>query len=309
MGNTDSDDHLPFSDEWISQIQHEQLDRLIDNARFVSDFALTFAVPADVPPDLIRKMLAAVKAHYAPYKSVDYVLKRHSHHWDVEAYDRDEQTIALNGILKAINAEVSSTIESWVGVPDKPGELGRVAAGAALLRLRASFKSAGLLVRVGHVYEVYAIGRMILEQTAWAYHVRDLLGEDVLAANPTKSITLLKRWIPETGRIYRVLSDHTHIPFHVSRQFVRPARGDFQVVLRSYEDSIVAAWVLLCLADIYVLVSEHVYRDCLPEYRHIKVLEDQVVFRDDRPLLAYISEFHEKIFGKQGSPDQPPPSG
>jgi hypothetical protein len=135
---------------------------------------------------------------------------------------------------------------------------------------------------------------MILEQTAWAFSVRDLPNEDVVQTSPTKAIGSLRHWIPEVGRLYGWLSDRTHIPFDVSREFVDPSGGDFEVVLRSYRAAPLAAWMLLIVADIYCLVSEHVYRDSLPSFRHIVLNGDQPERCPGRPLFSLIEEFRNR---------------
>lgn len=278
--------------EQLNQLVHEQIDHLLDQIRFVPDSHFMFAVPRDCPPDLLRKLYAAVKAHFAPYKSIDYVLNRYGKYWDFEALDEDEEGATLHLLLTAVQLEVSRLVEWWSSVPEKPGELGRVAAGAALLRLKTSFRSAGFLLQLGHIYEAYALQRMILEQTAWAYSIHRLPHEKVLSTSVTKSITVLNKLLPWVGSSYGMLSDYTHISPRVAREFVTPSKGDFFVTLRATNRRLEGAWWLLAMADTYAIVTELVYRDCASGLVHIhEVSSENFQPRSDRPLRRLMDEF------------------
>lgn len=252
---------------------------------------VAFIRRSDVGTELHANVQAAVVVAFARLRSVDDVRARYM---DGEAITGGMDDIAdLDALcdsyrLAADSMEAARTRLNPDGRPDPT--LGVFAAEIALSRLSASFKSAHLLYRLGHVTDGHAIMRVILEQIAWAYVAGGLQDEAELAAlQPTKMISRLKDLYPGAGRIYGVLNSKTHLEIGEHRRRVERGRDQLRIV-QTEPAALEGSSVLLVLCDIWLAVWEATQADFLDAFEHILVDEDGVRPHPDRAFKRAMFE-------------------
>lgn len=271
------------------------LDRLLDSfeVHYVPPFA--WAVPRWMPAETKRRMLASVKSTQGGYSGVDYLLKRHGGKWDVEADNRSDVRRSADEMLSLSLRLVEDTAKWWTSVKDKEGTLGHFAAGAALLRLTTTFRSASLLNQLAHPYEAAALLRMALEQIAWAHAVSGRDDPQVLETSATKAVGPLKRVMPEAGLVYGLLSDWTHVGESWHTAFVRAESGDFRIVQKETQYACFLAWIQLRLADVYRSVSELNYHEFVDGAQAVIVQSGEAMIRDNRPWADEMENYWEQL--------------
>ena len=227
------------------------------------DHKIVIAVPPDSSTQLKRNLLAAAKAYFMGYRSIDHVLKEYGPSWNLETKLSRKQEI-LNDMLRDITNKVRQTREWMDKIENKPDKVGLFAAGAALIRLETSFRAAKALIKRGYNFEALGVCRLILEQMAWAYNIHELEDGTVFKILPTKSIAKLKNLIPNAGHLYGLLSKQAHISPHSTLRYIRFTEPCPQVVLAMTEDGVSSAFILLLLADVFSIVVEYIYRELVP---------------------------------------------
>jgi len=235
---------------------------LEDFVRF-GDHKIVIAVPPDSSTQLKRNLLAAAKAYFMGYRSIDHVLKKYGPSWNLETKPSRKQEV-LNDMLRDITNKVRQTREWMDKIENKPDKVGLFAAGAALIRLETSFRAAKALIKRGYNFEALGVCRLILEQMAWAYNIHELEDGTVFKILPTKSVAKLKNLIPNAGHLYGLLSKQAHISPHSTLRYIRFTEPCPQVVLAMTEDGVSSAFILLLLADGFSIVVEYIYRELVP---------------------------------------------
>lgn len=234
---------------------------LLEDFEILGNLRNPVAVRADSPKELKRYVMAALRANLMGLKSIDDVLKKYGKDWNFEL-DTDEERNLCKEILKQVRNNVSQTVKWMDKVENKPDRVGLFSAGAALMRLQASFAAASLLIKRGYDFEASAICRLILEQIAWAYDVHELEDDTLFKRKPSNSITKLKRILPETSQLYGPLSDHAHISPHLVPYYVTFEPNNNQLItLLTTKGSASNAFILLLLADAFSVVSEYIFRE------------------------------------------------
>jgi hypothetical protein len=162
--------------------------------------------------------------------------------------------------------------------------------GAALVleRLKSSFFSAHFLYRLGHNYEGHAIARLILEQIAWAYSAYPSNDMKVIESiKTTRSVTALRKFAPEAGRLYSFRSNKTHIDYSSHMEFlqIEDGRG---VVLHAQPAYKECAKVILTLSDLFGAVWEVTQADYLTSLETIAKPPNSKIYarKEDRPFRA-----------------------
>jgi hypothetical protein len=171
-----------------------------------------------------------------------------------------------------------------------------------LERLPASFFCAHFMYRMGHRYEGHAVARLILEQLAWAYAAHD--SDDMAfieAVETTRSISVLKQFVPEAGRLYGFLSNKTHIDYSTHHEFLT-VEGDRNVVLHAKPDFPQFAEIMLRLADLFVLVWEVSQAPYLDTFEAIHEPNTSVALTPNlqRPFLSEIARLLEAVTLRAG---------
>lgn len=112
-----------------------------------------FAVPLDAEREMVRRMIAGCKSWASRLKSIDYTLKHYGHYWESgPAKLSPSQIINLRcaAMSKEIILDIVNRRHELRNLPDV---FGLFAAGAALMRLEASFNTTRFLLFHGLSFE------------------------------------------------------------------------------------------------------------------------------------------------------------
>lgn len=274
-------------------------DHDLEDFEIIGDHIIAVAVPSDSSPELRRYILAAAKAYWLKFSSIDYVLKRYGPSWNFETHLDKEQKLCKD-MLQHVKSKVRQTIECMNKIENKPDRVGLFAAGAALIRLQASFRASSFLIKRGYNFEALSICRLILEQIAWAYNIHELEDETVFEILPTDSIAELRNLLSEAGRLYGILSEEAHISPHLAPGYVRFKADGQEIVLATSEDSISRAFILLLLADAFSIVSEYIYRELVSSFSCL--VRDQngnYCVNKSRPFSQVIDQYRSELLGQE----------
>jgi hypothetical protein len=161
------------------------------------------------PSDLVRRVVAAAISHQLGNKSIDYTYKRYL---DDAEYDTNDGSRLDTRISAAIEKHSKHFSALLYHVTAQDGKfLGNCICEWTLTRAPHSIRQLLALAHRGNLYECCAVGRMVLEQIAWASEIDGL--DEAAAINSIKaesSIRALKKKVPFIGNFYGWLSSHTH---------------------------------------------------------------------------------------------------
>lgn len=267
----------------------DDIDHFFSHLHFIGDNEFLFAVPLGTPEDLRARMFAAWKSFGQGLTSVDEILEKHRGAWHFDREDRTDLQVFVDGIVIPARDHAYNALQEWSGPGWSFDTMGRFAAGAALMRLQSSFTVLSLLTRFGFGFEGASVSRLILEQIAWAYAVRDHVDESLLDVSPTRSVGALKTLLPWAGHLYGRLSDYTHIDPALSGEYLSAHEGLNSVLLRrpTYWSPMLA-WVFALLADAYVVVSEVLFPSA--ETTAIRIVNGKVEPVRERATAKLISQ-------------------
>lgn len=167
---------------------------------------------------------------------------------------------------------------------------GEVYSDAALHRAESSFYAAGLLFRIGNLFEAQAIARIILEQVAWSYAVGS--SQSLAAAikiEPSKAVSALRKILPASGRLYGELSRAAHIGVTSHTDFLDFSGKSTRVLLTHGRKSWVKGRVLLELADYWSVVYEFTQHRFMKNLENWKVVRSDLVLEQNRPFLTTVA--------------------
>ncbi len=268
----------------------------LDGYTIFSDPSCSIVVPKIHGERLNRLLLSALKAYTLRLKSVDYVFKKY-----IRSVNLSSESNNFEKLLLKIIAEIRETYEAIAdkhfSLKDLPDIPGLVAAGAALLRLNSSFKSACFLIQQGLPFEAMCVSKLILEQCAWAYVVHSIKNGDFFKIQPTSCIACLKELFPKSGHLYGELNKNAHIDPKIIHRLVRFEDGGVSVVYANPSEGLVASLYIMVLADIYGLVMEFIYKDYLKKFDFL-VRNSAGIYipNKKRKWLVRIKKNQEKIY-------------
>jgi hypothetical protein len=250
--------------------QFDEMDFVFDGYEIVGDHHNSVAAPEGCDPRLKKYLLAAMKAYYLDYNSIDYVLKTFGKKW---VYSTKKFPIRelISEILYTAKFCYSQVLQRRRHLCDLPDKFGLVAAGGALLRLESSFKASTFLIQHGLYFESMCIQKLILEQLAWVNRVYEIEDNSLYSFSPVKAISTLKNIMPNVGRLYAFINERAHLDTKMISQVVHVDKHGSYAVLSDLYRSLDAAIVLLTLADIFGIVMEKVYRDYFGTYEYVKI--------------------------------------
>jgi hypothetical protein len=256
-------------------------------------------VRSDAPLSLIKSLMAASRAHRIRSKSLDRVRQRYCTVPKIFRVPPPEirRYREARALVQDHVDEHRDLLRLTSGTYPSPG---RNSATVAMVRLGTSFGAALILIRSGLHYEATAVTRLIIEQLAWCVTVADLHDmAKVDSTQPQACVTALKQFVPEAGKLYGLLSEHTHMG--LSRQFeyvqVSTPTEATRVMVRFGLEYLVAADLLLTLADAYAMVAEYLVREDMSQLRSIRQSGAKWLSSPDRPFAAKRLAFSEKYPG------------
>ena len=271
----------------------DAIDHFFANLHFIGEDDFIFAVPLGTSAELRARMFAAWKSYGRGLMSMDEVLESHREAWHFDREDRTELQVFVDSIVLPARDEVFSAIQRFSTAGEKRyPKLGQFAAGMSLTRLHTSFTVLAFLTRYGYGFESAGVGRLILEQLAWAYAIRDYEDKTLLNVFPQSSLTPLRELLPWAGRLYGKLSEYSHIKPELGGEYFEVNEKSIAIYSRRPENwRRILAWVYARLSDAYVIVSEVI----LPIDNPVATRRngDSLEILPDRPTAALISKASE----------------
>jgi hypothetical protein len=227
----------------------------------VNRMAYVIGVNKDYPAKLREMISAAAITYQLQNKSIDNV--RRTYLADVKyeedpGGDRRVDRILRGESLALVNASVEFLRQYPTAISRQP-TMGEWIGDLTLLRVSYSFERAYAEADKGALYESVAIARMILEQIAWAYAVRDLDDvEQIRKKGTTRAIGEVARKFPVVGRLYGWMSNHAHWGYDAHVKVITH-RDDFAgAIFASSEFKAVAYSMLLVLTDIHKKIFDSI---------------------------------------------------
>lgn len=223
----------------------------------IGDEFFPSAVPRSAPVKLKEYIAAAQKAYWGGFKSIDYVYKTYIKGNFIE------KTANESKLLFEIVGEVRKMIDYAMGLisrnldMDVPDTAGFTAAAVALSRLGVSINSACFLCENGLLFEPMNIAKLILEQSSWAYSVRNKELESIKKSAASKSITNLERIIPGVGKLYGRINEIAYL--NAKMHFTRTMMDKDRVLLSSQSLGTEAAYILYRVVEVYCAILEWLY--------------------------------------------------
>lgn len=286
-----------FAFHFFQNSRERNFDRLIDKFNVLNLGHYIAAVPSDTPDEIVKGIFAVITAYTLNLKSLDYVIRKFGEGWDEKIEESKKRPNVFDEISEFIQKEIVEIVQ-WVnGIDEKPDIFGLFLANGALSRLQSSFRTAQLLIRLGHTFEAAALCRIILEQIAWAYSVHEIKDETALKVSPSKAITKLKNLFPNVGNKYGFLNKFTHIdPSLVSQYLLVKGDGEFSIVLSSTDEKVSWGVFLLALADLYSVVYEYVFRNAIMDFSRIERISDnKFIPLETRPLNRVLGKYYRLL--------------
>lgn len=235
-------------------------------------------------PSVRENVRAALVASTLGLTSIDHARRQYS---GAEQKHREDDALVQAYVVaykatKRYVAEVRSRLRPQ-GLPEPSS--GVFTAAVVLERLPASFFSAHFMYRIGHRFEGHAIARLILEQIAWACaaHSLDTVPE-IESIEANGAISDLKRFVPEAGRLYGLLSKKTHINYESHLEFLGTENGR-NVIWQAYPRYAECADVMLSLGDLYGLVWELSQFEYIEHPEAVELKDGKVIPNGNRSFL------------------------
>lgn len=296
MSKTESLDF--FEDPYFQNLHH-----LIENLRTINTRKFMFAVPNDLPSELIRNMTAASLAYFLGAKSIDRTINQYGAYLEIdEGHPLSNEDKEIDYLFQMGRDEIKRAKETIHDYFAGTESIGAILASAALTRLETTFRASGLLIRLKYIFEASSLCRMILEQIAWAYSVHELDDKKAFNLSPRKAIKNLKKLLPYVGEIYGFLSKYTHLEPELITEYLQVVDGNFSVNLHSSQDPLSWAWAHLCLVDYYSVVTEYVYRNLLSDFRQLDIDETgNFIASSKRPLYGTLKKYQARLSSSEDS--------
>jgi hypothetical protein len=166
-------------------------------------------VKSTTPVELIRRIVAAVTSYQLRNESIDYTYKRYLNGRSYATNDGTRLDIRISNEVNTSCELISAIIYNVTSIGDK--RIGNIICEWTFMRVPHSIMQMMSLAQRGNLYECCAIGRVVLEQIAWAVAIDNLDDDnDVRVTKAEACITSLKRIVRYSGSLYGWLSIHAH---------------------------------------------------------------------------------------------------
>lgn len=284
--------------EWLQQVRFlydfDNPYSELEDVQFLASGAFWISIPPGAPIELKNRVFAAVKSYQMGIKSLDYFIRSYGTPWDFKTPQSDRRKYA--SWLDKGKLMLGRTLITFNQTTEKPSNPGNVMAAAALLRLLATFKARGILIKRGLAIESLALSRVILEQIGWAYAVR--LSDDPAhrSFNPRASMKALKSLYPDIGPLYHFLGDRVHVDFPVLAQTVDFDSDGLIVTPATTNDTSIAVEAYLALVDAYCAVSESLLEGRLEKPMFLVFAPSgECRLRKRRPSLTLFRQYEKQL--------------
>lgn len=274
----------------------KNIDKLIDYDT-LADVQSAIRLPSSAPTELRLNLLAAMKAHYGGYRSIDYVKKNFSEGWEHLGHSKEEDTVRE---VMRISLDIIWKLNTYFGDSIVQGNIGIIVARAALWRLQNSFKSALILIKEGYFYEAVAIERQIFEQLSWCYSIYNLDHiETIKNSKVTKSIHKIKNdFGEEFGRFYNFLTKHAHITADLLDDYIEINGNISTITFKSIEKINMSAYIMLTLIYLYETITEIILFDVIVKHNNVRKNENNelVIIKDCNFIVEVLSKYKRQLW-------------
>lgn len=166
-------------------------------------------INSTAPPELIKRIVAAAISYQLQNKGIDYTYKTYLRDAQYDTNDGSRVDIRISRAIADHHRNFSSLLYQVTTSENKI--LGNMICEWTLIRAPHSIRQLLTLANRGNLYECCAVGRMVLEQIAWAAAIDNLMDPSAIKAQKAEgSIRALKNLVPFAGVFYGWLSSHTH---------------------------------------------------------------------------------------------------
>lgn len=282
--------------DWLDLIADEEEVLLLkdqwafDELELLSAGMTGLAVPFDAPVDLKKRVFAAAMSLVLGNESIDYTLKKYCDTYQPKRINTAER--AIFRALSEAKAHVESLKNEICNFEPENVRPGLLAAEAALIRLPASFQSAGFLARSGLTFEATAVCRLILEQLAWIMAIHQCEDDSYFKVLPTKCITKLKTILPEAGGFYGALSEVAHLhPAHTPHYIAAHSDNRLAIYSRLPHMRWPVVITILRLADWTSVVGEYALFKYLKNPQCWRVDGENLTLESERSFKKIIARF------------------
>lgn len=244
----------------------------------------------------VKKTISGYLSEVFGLNSIDYVYKKYIKNQNIE-----KLSSKFDYNLADSTNEISNYLSDFIKdirLLEKPDIPSLFTASVAFFRLENTFNAVLLCIRTGLFAEAFMLERIILEQIAWIYQVHNYNG-DFFKLKPSMSISSIKKIFPESGRLYGILSDFTHIDPKLNWSFVNN-ENNADALLIMYNSKLLI-WPLKIVLDLldmycivlYCIVGETIYKDLISDYKHINEADDS--FKENRKTLILKNDICRKF--------------
>jgi hypothetical protein len=166
----------------------------------------SIGIMSTAPHELIKRVVAAAISYQARNSSIDYTYKRYLRDKRYNTNDGSRLDLRISRAIDLHGQLFSALLFHITTLKGKT--LGNIVCEWTLMRVPHSINQLVALAHRGNLYECCAIGRMVLEQIAWAAKIDDVIM--IHGTRAESSIGSLKKLVPCSGTLYGWLSSHTH---------------------------------------------------------------------------------------------------
>lgn len=265
---------------------------------FIGDDIFTVGVPALAPAAFRHAIATAARAWLMEDPLVLAALERYG---GIKLFQPPKRGYypLFREIAYFVVRHIRAEIDRIMSVSPTPNQHGIFAARSALIRLQSSYLAACALMRQYLWVELACILKLILEQLAWSYAVRDLQGEKLFATKPSKSITCLKLFYPSADKMYGLLNETAHITPKLTAEYIEFETLAPSVYLASARYAARCAYFLLLATDVYLLVSEFVHAQHYDSFHHLRLKAGGRASRTRRTFLSAVMRFRKSLLSTQ----------
>ncbi|MCF0056119.1 hypothetical protein [Dyadobacter sp. CY356] len=249
--------------------------------RIVWIWTSPFLVPNDMSIHAEKYFVASQMAIMLGNKSVDYTLKTMMDGFEEERKTKPkiEEFDLIQEILDfsvSVNEEILDRLKQC---NFNDGTKSSLACEAVFQRLRTTIKSIHYHIKFGFYFEAFALIRFFMEQLAYAYTASLVSGNEIANfMSPTKSITVLKKFIPRVGLLYGELSKFSHLDTSKISKCLVINEGENRIIQQSILFSLEVSKYYLELLEYQNYIFEFCFRAYLTDFKYIKANNEKWKF-------------------------------
>jgi hypothetical protein len=250
----------------------------------------------------------AIAMYYTGLKSFNYAKQKYfnANSKSISKKDNNPYKILLNRLTNSawkIISDINNSLNSIELKEESDITLGLV---STFGRLINSYETSIFLIKTNYYFESISINRLIFEQLNYCFNLIHLSKNDFKSNNskilrqklsPT-DINKLKKFIPDSqiGQFYSYLSEVTHIDFRQIGKYLSYSDtvDGYTITMKSIEQSIESALILMKLVDIHAIVFEYTFKDFADfKFSNIVKKENRYLPKPERQTKKLLIKYNE----------------